>query len=130
MGGCLCGQVRYEFEGFSSGIANCHCSMCRRFSGAAYGTFGTVKYASFNWVCGENTVKTYNSSSKATRGFCSNCGSSQFYRLLGESSDYEIAMGALDKEPNIEVNANIYCASKAMWSAGYENLPKYDAGRA
>ena len=35
-GGCFCGSVRYSFESYNYPSANCHCSMCRRTSGAAF----------------------------------------------------------------------------------------------
>jgi len=37
-GGCLCGGIRYEISGPLTEAGNCHCSMCRRFHGAAFGT--------------------------------------------------------------------------------------------
>ena len=38
-GGCYCGRIRYEAAGMPFHETNCHCSICRRFLGAAYGTF-------------------------------------------------------------------------------------------
>jgi len=42
-GGCLCGAIQYEVNGPLFDVSNCHCSMCRRFHGAAFST-----YAKFN----------------------------------------------------------------------------------
>jgi hypothetical protein len=33
-GGCLCGQLRYRFEGPVPDIAYCHCRLCRQSTGA------------------------------------------------------------------------------------------------
>ncbi|WP_445081937.1 GFA family protein [Vibrio alginolyticus] len=38
-GSCLCGGVRFSVSGFSEKVANCHCSMCRKFHGAALGNW-------------------------------------------------------------------------------------------
>src|SRR5687767_12371984 len=37
-GGCLCGAVRYEAAGQPYNITHCHCTDCRRSSGAAFVT--------------------------------------------------------------------------------------------
>ena len=34
-GSCLCGGVRYEIDGQIGPALNCHCSMCRKATGAA-----------------------------------------------------------------------------------------------
>ena len=42
-GSCLCGSVRFSVDGFCEKAANCHCSMCRKFHGAAFGTLVGVQ---------------------------------------------------------------------------------------
>jgi len=126
-GSCLCGKITFEIDGFLPNIANCHCSMCRKFHGAAFGTYGTVN--SLKWITGHDSIKTYQSSQKAERGFCSHCGSSLFYKLRSVDSPYEIALGVLDEEPNYPVNADIYCASKAKWSEHMGNVEQFSEGR-
>lgn len=126
-GSCLCGKVKFKIDGLLQNIANCHCSMCRKFHGAAFGTYGTA--VSLNWVSGEELIKIYKSSEKAERGFCSNCGSSIYYKPANPNSPWEIALGVLDQEPNYPVNADIYCSSRATWSENMQNLPQYSEGR-
>ncbi len=41
-GSCLCGRVRYEAEGELTAMHHCHCSRCRKHSGAAFVTDGFV----------------------------------------------------------------------------------------
>lgn len=124
-GSCLCGEIKYEIKSFAPGIANCHCSMCRKFHGAAYATYGTTDKADLKWISGENFIKTFRSSDTAERGFCSNCGSSIYFKLLQHDSNYEITLGTLDDEPNHPVNANIYCTSKPKWSVDCQTLTNY-----
>lgn len=126
-GSCLCGKVKFEIDGLLPNIANCHCSMCRKFHGAAFGTYGTAH--SLIWISGQELIKIYKSSDKAERGFCSHCGSSLYYKLASPDSAYEIALGVLDQEPNYPVNADIYCDSRAKWSENMQNLAKYSEGR-
>ena len=37
-GACLCGAVQFEVTLPTLGCCHCHCSICRRFCGAGYGT--------------------------------------------------------------------------------------------
>lgn len=128
-GSCLCGGVNFSFEKFDSKIANCHCSMCRKFSGAAYGTFGTVNSKNMNWESGFELIKVFHSSLKAHRGFCSMCGSSIFYRLTTPDAPFEIALGLLETEPTEPVSANIFCASRPDWPRNIEAIPNFEESR-
>ncbi|MGH8286041.1 MAG: GFA family protein, partial [Steroidobacteraceae bacterium] len=42
-GSCLCGGVRFEIDGPVGRASHCHCSMCRKAHGAAFGTDGRVE---------------------------------------------------------------------------------------
>ncbi|MBC3767148.1 GFA family protein [Neptunicella marina] len=129
LGSCLCGSIQYRVNEFEPNIANCHCSMCRKSSGAAFATFAGVKPENFTWLKGESHIKVYESSEVAERGFCEKCGSSLFYKVKGNNTGYEIALGTLDEEPNHKPNANIYCSYKAQWPTNSEQLKEYKEGR-
>lgn len=128
-GSCLCGGVKFSFKKFDSEIANCHCSMCRKFSGAAYGTFGTVNSENINWESGFELIKVFNSSQKAHRGFCSNCGSSIYYRLSIPNAPFEIALGLLETEPAEAVSANIFCAYRPNWPLNIDSIQNFEESR-
>jgi len=128
-GSCLCGCVTFSFKTFDSKIANCHCSMCRKFSGAAYGTFGTVKAENINWESGFELIKIFNSSQQAHRGFCSTCGSSIFYQLTKPNAPFEIALGLLETEPTESVSANIFCAYRPNWPRNIETIQNFEESR-
>ena len=51
-GGCLCGELRYEITGPVSIVANCHCTMCRRASGAPFVTWAVVSRNAFRFTAG------------------------------------------------------------------------------
>ncbi len=42
-GGCLCGAIRYEAGAGAFHQSACHCSLCRRASGAPF--YGLPRYA-------------------------------------------------------------------------------------
>jgi hypothetical protein len=74
-GACLCGTVRYEFDGPFDVMSHCHCSMCRKHHGTASATFVAASISQFRWLCGERAVVTYQSSPNGKRCFCGKCGS-------------------------------------------------------
>jgi hypothetical protein len=73
-GGCLCGAVRYELVGPIALVGHCHCSICRRHSGAAHGTFARAPATGFRWLAGEDHVDRFQTSPKIRRAFCRVCG--------------------------------------------------------
>ena len=128
-GSCLCRAVRYEITGFELDIAYCHCSMCRKSTGAASGVYGLVSQGNLTWLSGADSIQTYRSSARAERGFCRQCGSSLFYRLVGDAAGYEMALGTLDDEPDHYPNAHIYCDSRPAWAQPGDPLPEFSRGR-
>ncbi len=44
-GGCLCGAIRYRYQGTLGAAFNCHCSICRRSAGAPFLAWQTLDSA-------------------------------------------------------------------------------------
>ena len=61
-GSCLCGRVTYEIEGEIGPALHCHCSMCRKVTGAAFRSRVAVPTANFRWTSGEELLTRYQSS--------------------------------------------------------------------
>ena len=51
-GSCLCGGVRFEADAIQM-ISTCHCSMCRKAHGAAYGVFANAFWDDFRFTAGD-----------------------------------------------------------------------------
>ena len=71
---CLRGGGQSEADGIPL-MMNCHCSMCRTASGAAFGTFGHARPEQFRYRKGQELITLYVSSPDNRRGFCCVCGS-------------------------------------------------------
>lgn len=112
-GSCLCRQVRYQVTVFEAYQVHCHCSMCRRFHGAAFASLAEVKLENFTWAQGSEWVKVYQAENGTLREFCSHCGSS--LTLRSQTTTLELALGSLDTAFDSLVKANIYVSSKANW---------------
>jgi hypothetical protein len=123
-GGCLCEAVRYEVRGDLLRAGSCHCSMCRKAHGAAFGTYAEVPEGGFRWTRGEDLVRVYASSPEGGRAFCSRCGST-----LGAVEKDELrwlTLGTVDGDPGIRPQAHIFVASKAPWDEINDDLPRFD----
>jgi len=129
-GSCLCNAIRCEVDEFEPQTGNCHCSMCRKFHGAAYATLAEARQDHFRWIAGEDLIKSYTADNGTTRSFCSNCGSSLTFSSPNADPDLvEIALGCFDDEVPVRPDAHIYIASGAKWALPEDDLPQYESGR-
>ena len=127
---CLCGAVRFEVDAFAPQTGNCHCSMCRKFHGAAYATIAEARREHFRWSAGEDLIKTYTAANSTRRSFCSRCGSSlTFTSPNADPGLIEFALGCFDDEVPVKPDAHIYVASGAKWAKPTDDLPQFEAGR-
>ena len=129
-GSCLCGGIRFEVDQFAPHTGNCHCSMCRKFHGAAYATIAEARHDHFRWTSGQDLLKGYTASNGTTRSFCSHCGSSLTFSSPAADPDLvEIALGCFDDEVPVKPDAHIFVASGAAWAAPADELPQFEQGR-
>lgn len=126
-GSCLCGRNRYEVEGLIPHTTHCHCSLCRKFHGAAFATYGVVEREKFRWLSDGRELAEYTDSNGNTRGFCKHCGSSLTFRAPGDEGTVDIALGTLDDAPDLPPSAHIHVASKAGWFEICDKLPQFPA---
>ncbi|WP_207063517.1 GFA family protein [Motiliproteus sp. SC1-56] len=124
-GSCLCGGVRYEYEGALGPIAMCHCSQCRRAQGSAYGTNSAIQAAEFRIVSGQALVKEYESRPGKKRAFCGECGSPLYSRLDSKPELLRLRIGTLETPIDIKPSYHIYASSAAEWYEFKDDLPRY-----
>ncbi len=122
-GSCLCGGVRLEIDGEMRPVSLCHCTQCRKQSGHYYAA--TNCQDDDLTITGEEHVKWYRSSDFAQRGFCSNCGSSLFWKPDGK--DYtSILAGCLDNPTGITATRHIFVADKGDYYEINDDMPQYE----
>ena len=123
-GGCLCGAVRYEAEGFLDDAFYCHCRMCQRASGTPAEISVPLKPGSLRFTRG--TPKHYQSSPFGKRGFCPDCGSRLCWTPLHEAQAHwlSVTVGSLD-EPERAVPQSHGCVeSQLPWYRPNDGLPR------
>jgi hypothetical protein len=129
-GSCLCAAIGFEVDEFAPRTGNCHCSMCRKFHGAAYATIAEAHTSHFRWLRGEDKIKAYTAANGTTRSFCADCGSSlTFASPAADPELVEIALGCFDDDVPVKPDAHIFVASGAAWAHPVDDLPQYEAGR-
>lgn len=127
-GSCLCGTVRYEVTGPFLRAGHCHCSRCRKHSGAAAGTQTRVAREHFRLTSGEDAIVVYRPEGGAVKAFCRTCGSSLFGGTWPEGPEVSIRMGTLDDDPGIRPQFRTFVESRAPWDRILDDLPRYAEG--
>ena len=121
-GGCLCGGVQYVVTGPLSDVINCHCGQCRRTHGHFAG-YTEAPLSDFKLESSES-LKWYQSSPQARRGFCSICGASLFWVPEGGDGVW-IAAGTLDKPTGLRTLAHIFVADAGDYYTIADDLKTY-----
>lgn len=125
-GSCLCGGVRYEVEPPFLRASHCHCSRCRKHSGAFGGTQGRVPRERFRLLAGKELIRIYKPEGGMVKTFCSTCGSSLFGGTWPDGPEVSIRLGSLDGDPEIRPQYHQFVDSRAPWFELYEDgLPRY-----
>ncbi|MGH9867766.1 MAG: GFA family protein [Candidatus Polarisedimenticolia bacterium] len=125
-GACLCGGVRYEVHGEFLRAGHCHCSRCRRHSGAAVCTQGRVLKEDFRLIAGQDLIRVYRPGGGAVKAFCSVCGSSLFGGTWPDGDEVSIRLGSVDGDPGIRPQYHTFVGSRAVWDEITDDLPRYD----
>ena len=127
-GSCLCGAIRYEIDGALGPAGHCHCTMCRKAHGAAFGTYARVKNKDFRVVSGAEHIHRFKSSASIVRTFCDTCGSTLQYISASKPQSFALALGTLDDDPGVRPVEHIFVRSKAPWYEITDELPQHAGG--
>lgn len=129
-GSCLCQAVKYEVAAIEPLMSHCHCSMCRKFHGAAFATYGEALKNNFRWTSGVENLSNYLAENGTSRQFCKVCGSSlTFSPAHNPEGTVEFALATLDDDIPHKPDAHIFLNFKANWDEVNDDLPKFTAGR-
>lgn len=114
-GGCQCGAVRFSVK-LLGRPSICHCRMCQKAFGGFFGPLVTAHDA----VWSRGTPKWFQSSNRARRAFCGECGTPLAYET---KHGLELAIGAFD-EPTVAAPAiQVNMADKLPFFDGLTSLP-------
>lgn len=123
-GGCHCGAIRYEVDGEPVYHALCHCTDCRRQTGAP-----VVSWALFptDRLKATGTPNVYASSENAQRHFCGKCGSSLFYtNAVVFPGLTDICSATLDEPDRLSLGIQVQTAERIGWMKDAHLLPQFE----
>ncbi len=124
-GGCLCGDIRYEAGAGAMHQSACHCSRCRRASGAPFVAWFSVPRANLRWLQGRPVA--YASSEHGTRSFCARCGTQLMFEDDRSPEEVDLTTCSLDQPDRLAPQSHIYTATQVAWVKLADGLPRYDA---
>ncbi len=121
-GGCFCGKVRYRADGEPLRVMHCHCTICRRTSGAPVVTWITFPSGALTWTKG--TPASLKSTPPATRYFCGACGSHMVFIVDG-AKELDVTVGSLDRPDAVKPGYHIFADTRMPWLKMTDGLPEH-----
>ncbi len=127
-GSCLCGAVRYELTQPPIWSHHCHCSRCRKATGAGFASNLFFPIEAFRFSDGEDHLRSFKppDAERFTHAFCNVCGSTLPF-INKARGRVVVPMGSLDDDPDFGPRAHIFVESKAPWVAITDTLPRHPA---
>ena len=120
---CLCSGVKFTTSGNHRDVQNCHCVQCMKTHGhhAAYTKVEeqNVKFTK------KNTLKWFRSSKMAKRGFCSKCGASIFFKVIG-TKDICIAAGMFNGPTKLKTTIDIFTKNRLDYYKLNKDLKRFN----
>ena len=126
-GSCLCGAVTYTAKAPFLRFAHCYCSRCRKATGSSHASNLYVSPDRFTWTSGQDLVVRFDlpSAKSFATTFCRNCGAPLPHHTRS-GREVVVPAGSLDDPPSLRPQAHIFWSSRAAWTCGIADLPKFD----
>ncbi|WP_437670212.1 GFA family protein [Sorangium sp. So ce131] len=124
-GSCYCGVVRFEVEDAFGYAFFCHCSRCRRRTGAACAAIGGIEIDQVHVTEGREHLLKLGESEEGYRCLCGQCFS-PLYDVVRAQRFAHVQLGTLAGVPRRRPDHHIHVAYKAAWHQITDDLPQFD----
>jgi hypothetical protein len=122
-GHCLCGAIRFVYDGEPVGVLHCHCESCRRATSSPMTTWVLVPRSAFRFTQG--VPRLYPSSPDVTRGFCPDCGAQLTYENARIPDEVHLYAASLDDPLRVTPTRHVYVEERLAWFDTADELPRY-----
>jgi hypothetical protein len=122
-GGCLCGGIRYRVTGEPITVVYCHCSSCRRASGAPVVAWSMWPLERFAITRGRPTANA--SSPGVERTFCGGCGTPIGYTAHYMPGFVDVTVASLDTPDALPPHLHIWDSERVRWLELADRLPRH-----
>lgn len=113
-GQCFCGRVQVRVQKALKPPVNCHCSQCRRLSGAAFTTWFSIQRDALV-ISGEDALSTCHPTDNLTRQFCKFCGSHVWTLDQRQPGIAGLHAGTFEGQELPSPKADYFVSHKASW---------------
>src|SRR5262245_4801789 len=125
VGGCFCGAIRYRVSAPPHDVVHCHCSICRRTTGAPFVTWATFPSAAFAFTAG--VPAELRATPRAGRELCATCGTALTFRESARPNSVDVTVGSMDRPDLVVPDAHIWTSSQLPWLRVADDLPRHAA---
>jgi hypothetical protein len=108
-------------------MTSCHCSHCRRTSGAPFVTWFSIPRKAFRIIRG--TPARFASSAHATRSFCAHCGTQLTFEHVRSPDEIDVTTCSLDEPEALPPEDHTYTRSRLSWVRLDDRLPQHATTR-
>lgn len=123
-GRCRCGAYRFRVSADPIQVSYCHCSDCRRATGAPVTVFAGFREEEVELLGDEAAV--HQPSSEVERLFCSRCGTPIAYRDLRLPDEIYYYLGLLDDPASLVPQLHAFESERLAWLSIVDDLPRHD----
>lgn len=120
---CHCGQLKVHCEGEPVRVSMCHCHLCQRRTGSAFGVQARFPEGQVRWEGRrQQYTRVGDTNHQVTLSFCPECGSTVFWQLEGLPGFIAVAVGAFADQSFPQPSVSVYEARRHPWALTPEGM--------
>lgn len=121
-GGCLCGAVRYRTRAAPITAVHCHCTDCRRASGAAFSTIAIYPRDAVEWIMGQPRRVPW---AGRLRLSCAECGSPLGTLPSEDAAVVALTAGSHDQPEALKPACHVWDSDRLPFIKIDDGLPRH-----
>lgn len=121
-GGCRCGAVRFVARAEPSYLSYCHCTDCRKATGAPVTAFVGFPIAAAGF---EGEARRTFRDGRIARSFCSVCGSPLDYRDEALPDEVYVLLGVMDEPERFAPTLHAFESERLPFLKIDDHLPRF-----